>query len=255
MADPDRRQVVIGTLAIHDMNTRETEEAITRWLAEPGPARLVCTPNVDHVVKAQRNRAFLEAVLSCDLRVPDGRWIVYASRLAGRPLRSSITGRLLLPSLAAHCRDFGFTIALVGAGPGVAAAAAERLRRDLSGLQVSHAITPPPDFVVGSAADDAIVAKLSETPASIIFVALGAPKQEMWMARHREQLQPAVLIGVGQALDVVAGRVREAPHWMTRIGLEWAFRLAQEPRRLARRYLLDDPWIFWWALRTRLGRE
>ena len=254
MSDEHWSVVKIGNLTVHDVDPRETDAAIRGWLATPTTGRVVCTPNADFVVQARHDEAFRSAVESCDLRVPDGMWIVYASRLAGRPLRASVTGRLLVPRIASYCRDRGLSIGLVGAGPGVADKAAARLQRQYPGLRVAQAVTPPTPFVVGSTDDQAIVHRLMGTPASVIFVALGAPRQELWMAQHRDELAPAVLIGVGQAFDVLAGRVREAPPWMTRVGLEWAFRLAQEPRRLARRYLVDDPWILWWALATRLGR-
>ena len=254
MSEPRAPLVTIGDLTIHDIDANEADQTIAGWLAERAAPRIVCTPNVDHVVQAHRDPLFRAAVQSCDLRVPDGMWIVYASRLAGRPLKASVTGRLLLPRLASYCREQGLAIALVGAGPGVADRAARRLLNDLPGLRITHVLTPPMGFKVGSDEDEAIMNRLMEDPPSVIFVALGAPKQEMWMTRHRDALGPAVLIGVGQAFDVLAGRVREAPAWMTRLGLEWAFRLIQEPRRLARRYLVDDPWIFWWALRVRVGR-
>jgi len=107
-------------------------------------------------------------------------------------------------------------------------------------------------FLVGSQADNEILAALRADPVDLLFVALGAPKQEIWMHEHRDDLPKTVLIGVGAGVDIVAGRFREAPRWMTRVGLEWLFRLAQEPRRLARRYLVDDPWILLWALKTRI---
>jgi N-acetylglucosaminyldiphosphoundecaprenol N-acetyl-beta-D-mannosaminyltransferase len=140
----------------------------------------------------------------------------------------------------------------MGAGPGVAQEAAERLREDFPGLVIKHAITPPKPFVIGSAEDEAIVAALKADPPALLFVSLGAPRQEIWMKAHAAELAPMVLIGVGAALDVVAGKVKEAPHWMTRVGLEWFYRLVQEPRRLARRYLWDDPRILGWAVVTRL---
>jgi N-acetylglucosaminyldiphosphoundecaprenol N-acetyl-beta-D-mannosaminyltransferase len=107
---------------------------------------------------------------------------------------------------------------------------------------------------VGSAVDNELVDRLVASGARAIFVALGAPKQEFWTQHHRERLPTTVIVGVGAALDIIAGRFREAPRWMTNFGLEWLFRLAQEPRRLAHRYLVDDPWVFWWAIKTRLGR-
>jgi N-acetylglucosaminyldiphosphoundecaprenol N-acetyl-beta-D-mannosaminyltransferase len=134
----------------------------------------------------------------------------------------------------------------------VAAIAAERLKSAYPGLTVAHTISPPYPFAVGSAEDAAIMTQLRAKPPAMLFVALGAPKQEIWMNAHAAELAPMVLIGVGAALDVVAGRVREAPRWMTRIGLEWLFRLVHEPRRLAKRYLWDDPRILVWAIATRL---
>ncbi len=252
MPDVDWPIVAIANLTLHDVDPDGADRTLAAWLTDPASGRVVCTPNVDYVVRCRRDASFRDAVQSCDLRVPDGMWIVYASRLAGRPLRASVTGRLLVPRMASYCRDRGRAIALVGAGPRVAQDAAARLQGDFPGLHVTQTITPPTPFIVGSDEDQAIVQRLAADLPAIIFVALGAPRQELWMARHRDALAPAILIGVGQAFDVLAGRVREAPAWMTRVGLEWAFRLAQEPRRLARRYLVDDPWILWWALRTRL---
>ena len=106
---------------------------------------------------------------------------------------------------------------------------------------------------IGSSADLLAVARLSAAAPRVVFVGLGAPKQELWMARHTADLPQAVLIGVGQAIDVLGGAQAVAPAWMTRLGVEWTFRLVQEPRRLAARYLWDDPRFFWWMLGTRLS--
>jgi N-acetylglucosaminyldiphosphoundecaprenol N-acetyl-beta-D-mannosaminyltransferase len=251
------RTIQVGKVLIHDITASEADARITSWLGTDGvngggDGRYVCTPNADYVVRAQRDPSFLSAINDADLRLPDGKWIVYASRIAGRPLRATVTGRLLIPRLAATCRDRGLTMGLMGAGPGVAAAAAAKLTKAQPGLKISHAISPPMGFVIGSAADEAIVTDISADAPAILCVALGAPKQELWMQAHKADLPDTVLVGIGAGLDIVAGRFRTAPAWMTRLGFEWLFRLAQEPRRLARRYLVDDPWILWWAIRTRL---
>ena len=115
-----------------------------------------------------------------------------------------------------------------------------------------EAFGPSMGFEVGGAEDVASIERLRRSGAWIVFVALGAPRQEVWMARHRADLPGVVLIGVGAAFDVIAGLFREAPAWMTAVGLEWLVRLVQEPRRLGRRYLIEDPWIVWWATTTRL---
>jgi N-acetylglucosaminyldiphosphoundecaprenol N-acetyl-beta-D-mannosaminyltransferase len=245
------RVVAIGDLTIHDVSFAETVARILDW-AEARAGRTVCTPNVDYVVRAHGDPLFRSAIQSADLRVPDGMWIVYASWIAGRPLTGSVTGRLLLPAIAARAAGRGLRLALFGASDGVAQEVGRRLTGRHAGLQVVAAVSPPTPFVIGSDADEEAVDAIASANPDVLFVALGAPKQELWMRKHAGRFGGAAIIGVGAAFDIVAGRFREAPRWMTRIGLEWLFRLAQEPRRLARRYLVDDPWIVWWALRTRV---
>ena len=243
--------VRIGNVDVHNVAFADAVELIWRCVEE-SRGLVVCTPNADHVVRARADAELRDAMAAADLRVPDGMGIVYASRIAGRPIRGTVTGRLLVPALAARAASADVPMTLFGAQAGIAAKAARRLVARFPGLKIDHALGPPPDFVVGSPQDMNAVATLRQANPRILFVALGAPKQEIWMQRHRADFSRAVMIGVGGALDIVAGRFREAPRWMTAMGLEWLFRLAQEPRRLARRYLIDDPWIIRWALETRL---
>jgi N-acetylglucosaminyldiphosphoundecaprenol N-acetyl-beta-D-mannosaminyltransferase len=215
----------------------------------------VCTPNADYLVRAQRDAEFRRAIGAADLRVPDGMAVIYAARLAGLGSLKTVTGRLLVDAVAEQAAGEGWPIALFGALEGVAEEAAAALKRKYPTLQIAEALAPPARFSVGSEADRHLVARLAASGASVIFVALGAPKQEIWMAAHRDELSGKVLVGVGAAFDIIAGRFRAAPAWMTRVGLEWLVRLAQEPRRLARRYLVDDPRIFGWAIRFRLSQH
>jgi N-acetylglucosaminyldiphosphoundecaprenol N-acetyl-beta-D-mannosaminyltransferase len=246
--------VSVGELTIHDVRFDEAVRRIQRWATERSGG-YVCTPNADYVVRSRHDAEFRGAIQQARLRVPDGMWMVYASRIAGRGLHGTVTGRLLLPAVAEVAADQGLRIALFGAGAGVAQRVGEVLMRNHPQLQVVAAVTPPTPFQIGSAPDQAAVDAIRDANPDILFVALGAPKQEIWMQRHGAELSGAVAVGVGGAFDIVAGRFREAPRWMTRYGFEWLFRLAQEPRRLARRYLLDDPWILWWAIRIRLARR
>ena len=134
-------------------------------------------------------------------------------------------------------------VALVGGGPGVAELAARNLRQRLPGLQIVETLAPR---IALRATDEerACVEQLSKAKADLIFVCLGAPKQELFSDRNRQQLAPAVLVGFGAAVDFAAGTMPRAPAWMSRSGLEWAYRLGREPRRLAARYLLRDPEFF-----------
>jgi N-acetylglucosaminyldiphosphoundecaprenol N-acetyl-beta-D-mannosaminyltransferase len=251
---PSIPTVEVAGIPICDVTFDETVEFILAWAAERSGG-YVCTPNVDHVVRAQRDPAFRKAILAARIRVPDGMWIIRAARLAGLSFRETVTGRLLVPAIADRSRTAGLGIALFGSAPGVAEAAASALSERYPGVAIVSAISPPMGLVIGSAIDAEAVETLKSANPSVIFVGLGAPKQERWMERHADDFPGVVMVGIGQALDVLAGRVREAPPWATRLGFEWVFRLVQEPRRLARRYLVDDPWIFGWALSQRLGRR
>jgi exopolysaccharide biosynthesis WecB/TagA/CpsF family protein len=242
--------VDIAGIPIHNVTFDETVKLIAGWVAD-GSGGTVSTPNADYVVKANREPDFRNAILSTRLRVPDGMGIVYGSRIAGTPLRGTVTGRLLPEALVAALGS-KTGIAIFGGRPGVAEAAGRTLERQ--GARIAAALAPGMGFVVGSDEDIELTRRLRESGAGVIFVCLGAPRQELWMAAHASELS-AVLIGVGAAADVLAGRSRPAPPWMTRVGVEWAFRLYHEPRRLGRRYVWDDPRFFWWMLRQRADRR
>jgi N-acetylglucosaminyldiphosphoundecaprenol N-acetyl-beta-D-mannosaminyltransferase len=245
--------VKVMDLLIHDIDFTEAVVRARRAL-ELGETLLISTPNVDHAVRGRRDEQFRAAVNATDLRLADGAWIRRAARIAGLPLRSSVTGRLLVPVLCAHAAAASIPVGLVGGPPGIAERAAGRLQARFPGLQVVLTAAPPMGFVVGSPEDRALTDVVARSDAKLVFVGLGAPRQELWMTANRAALEGRVIAGIGAGLDIVAGRFRAAPPWMTRLGLEWLYRLAQEPRRLARRYLVDDPAIFAWAFRERARR-
>jgi N-acetylglucosaminyldiphosphoundecaprenol N-acetyl-beta-D-mannosaminyltransferase len=243
-------RTTVAGIPFDELDQRQAVDAIVaRALA--GEGGYVCTPNVDYVVRARRDNDFRAALLGAAMRLPDGKGVIYGSIIAGRPLQVGVTGRLLPAGIAPRLAAAGRAVALFGAGRGVAERAAEPIRR--AGGLVSDAFGPGTPFQVGSDEDLAAVARLRAGKHAVIFCALGAPTQELWMARHQRELEPAVIVGVGAAFDVLSGQSKEPPGWMTEVGLEWLFRLAHEPRRLARRYLWDDPRFFWWMVRARFG--
>ena len=248
---PSGRVVEIGGIRLDDLGFTGAVDAIEAWALE-GSGGYVCTPNVDFLVRARRDPAFLVALADARLRLPDGMGVVYGARLRGTPLSGTVTGRKLPEALAARLAGTPHSIGLLGGPPGAADAAARRLA--MLGVDVSVAMAPSMTFEIGSTEDAACTAAIAGARPRILFVGLGAPKQELWMRRHQTDLPETVLVGVGQAIAVLAGDVATAPEWMTRVGLEWAFRLVQEPRRLARRYLRDDPRFFWWMLKDRFQR-
>lgn len=213
----------------------------------------VFTPNVDHVVRAERDAALRAAYAAADLRLADGAPVLWAAALLGEPLPAKVSGSDLVEPLARRAADRGWSLWIVGGGPGVAERAAAALR-DRTGVAVlgtdAPVVAADGDGLAGRQAAE----RIRRARPDLVLVAMGAPKQELWMERHRALLAPAVAVGVGAAVDFLAGTARRAPRWMSRAGLEWAFRLAQEPRRLWRRYLVEDPRfavILWRELRAR----
>ncbi len=216
---------------------------------------MVVTPNVDHVVIAERREDFRAAYAAADLSLADGKPIVWASRLLGSPLPEKVSGSDLVLPLLDRAAARGWRVFLLGAGPGVANAAADLLRR--RGVDVAGTATPWVRAEPGEPdpEGDTAVEVIRAARPDLVLVAFGAPKQEIWMHRRRGALSPAVLVGIGASLDFLAGRVRRAPRWVSHSGLEWLWRLGREPRRLWRRYLVDDPRFLAVLLRTMRERR
>lgn len=220
----------------------EAIDAIVQ-LVRDGRGGTVFTPNVDHVVQAEHNEAFREAYSRTALSLVDGTPVLWAARLLGTPLPEKLSGSDLFEPLLERAAKEQLRVVLLGGGPGVAELAAKNLKDRLPALQVVDTLSPR----IGLSSTDEereCVARLTRARADLIFVCLGAPKQELFSDRNRQALAPAVLVGFGAAVDFAAGTVPRAPGWMSRAGLEWAFRLGREPRRLAARYLLRDPAFF-----------
>jgi N-acetylglucosaminyldiphosphoundecaprenol N-acetyl-beta-D-mannosaminyltransferase len=248
-----RRRIKIGSVWVDvlsfDEALREVEELVDR---KDGGA--VFTPNVDHVVKAAANAAFNRAYRRADLSLADGMPLIWLSKILGSPLPERVAGSdLLMPTLQLAARR-QWRVYLLGGAPGVAAEVTTLLTEKI-GVTVAGWDDSRIESDGSDRAGDSIARAAAARP-DLIFVALGPPKQELWIERARDRVKPAVLLGVGASLDFLVGKYKRAPQWMGDAGLEWAYRLAQEPRRLWRRYLLEGPRFLGIALRTwRLPRS
>jgi N-acetylglucosaminyldiphosphoundecaprenol N-acetyl-beta-D-mannosaminyltransferase len=202
----------------------------------------VATVNLDFLVRAQRNRELAEVLRRSELNVADGMPVVWLSRLMGRPAPCRVAGADLAPLLVAEAAVQGAGVFLLGGEHGVAAEAARRLEHEHPTLRVdSH---EPPRARLEDMDDDRLVERITASRARVLLVALGNPKQELWIDRHRDLLPDVVIaVGVGCVLDLWADRVRRAPDWMQRAGLEWLHRLIAEPRRLAARHATGMLWL------------
>jgi N-acetylglucosaminyldiphosphoundecaprenol N-acetyl-beta-D-mannosaminyltransferase len=209
-------------------------------LVRSGRGGSVFTPNVDHVVTAEDDLEFRAAYEAVDLSLADGKPILWAARLLGKPLPAKVSGSDLIEPLLRLAGQSGWRVFFLGGAPGVAVAAAERARRDF-GVNVVGTASP---FIRldGTAGDlEQGIDEVTAARPDLVLVAMGAPKQERWIHHNRKRLGPAVGVGVGASFDFVIGRIARAPRWVSQAGLEWLFRLVREPRRLAHRYLVKDP--------------
>ena len=198
------------------------------------------TPNIDHVVLADDNPAFRESYTHAALSVVDGQPLVWASRILGEQLPEKISGADLIFPLMELAAKKQWRVYFMGAGPGVAEKAAEEVHRRY-GTTVAGCDAPRVSVDPAASENAAAVAKIQAARPDLVLVALGAPKQEIWMHRCMAQYAPAVALGIGAGLDFIAGTVKRAPRWMSQNGLEWAYRLSREPKRMWRRYLVNDP--------------
>jgi N-acetylglucosaminyldiphosphoundecaprenol N-acetyl-beta-D-mannosaminyltransferase len=226
---------VLGTM-VDALDLRSAADAVEGWLAT-GHRSYVCHANVHGVMEAHRDPEVAAAYAGAGLTVPDGMPLVWLGRRAGHPEVSRVYGPDFMLELCERTARRGGACFYLGGRPGVAESLAAALEARFPGLRTAGTWTPPfgldPLRVDGEA-----VARVNAARPELVWIGLGCPRQELWMATHRPHLDAAALIGVGAAFDFHTGRVRQAPRWMQRSGLEWLFRLVQEPRRLWRRYVL-----------------
>lgn len=216
---------------------------------QDGPCRFVVTPNVDHAVMYQHDYRLRAAYADASMVVADGAPLIAVSRLLGRPLPERVAGSDLAPGLISAADQVAakggrrLRVFLLGAGPGVADRAAFRIGLRWPNVDVCGTCCPPLGFEKDDAENEKILATLAEAKPDVVLVGLGAPKQELWVHRFQDRIPARVALCVGATIDFLAGEKDRAPVWMQRCGLEWAHRLASEPRRLAARYA-RDAWIF-----------
>jgi len=217
-------------------------------IAERDGTRYIAVTGMHGVMEAQHDPEFKKILNAADLVVPDGTPLVWLGRLRGHRLRRRVYGPELMLAFCEQTAPKGYRHFFYGGAPGVAEALAERLGAQFPGLVVAGTYSPAFRPLTREE-DEEVVARINGSGADVLWVGLSTPKQERWMYEHRDRLNVPVMVGVGAAFDINAGRVKQAPMWMRENGLEWLFRLLQEPRRLWRRYLVyGSEFLFYVAL-------
>jgi len=247
-----RQTAKVLTASIDVVSWEQAIWRIQQWAAAR-ESRYVCICNVHSVVSAGKDLAFGPAVSQADMSTPDGAPVAWMMRRLGYAGQQRINGPDLMWRYCEQAAQRGESIYLYGGTPDTLTRLQAKLAQAFSGLVVVGAFSPP--FRALTEAEDAAdVARINASGAGTVWVSLGCPKQELWMATHRGRIN-AVMIGVGAAFDYHAGTIRRAPPWMQRRGLEWLYRLVSEPRRLWRRYLVTNALFIVGAVQQLHGRR
>jgi N-acetylglucosaminyldiphosphoundecaprenol N-acetyl-beta-D-mannosaminyltransferase len=232
-----RRSFHVLGVRVDAVQIPDTIAQMEEWIRERGQGHYIAVTGMHGITEAQHDDSFKRILNSADLVVPDGMPLVWLGRLRGFPLRRRVYGPELMITFCQETASKGYRHFFLGGTPDLPERLSESLRRRIPALQIAGAFSPP-FGQVSPEEDEATGAMINTTNPDVVWVGLSEIKQDTWMYEHRGKLNAPVLVGIGAAFDFLAGTKRQAPEWMRENGLEWLFRLLQEPRRLWRRYLV-----------------
>ncbi len=233
-------RIQIGQVPIDKVDLPGTLAAIGAMI-DSRTGGMIFTPNVDHIVLAEDDERFRRAYQRVSLSLVDGTPVLWAARLLGQPLPEKVSGSDLVIPLMERAAAKGWRVFLLGGEPRSGEVATMRLKERFPELKLVGTAGPRIDLQSEVGERLAVARQVAATAPDLVLVAFGAPKQEIFCDEALDVLKPAVLVCVGAGIDFISGVARRAPAWMSRCGIEWLYRLAHEPRRLAGRYLLRDP--------------
>ncbi|MBD2447498.1 WecB/TagA/CpsF family glycosyltransferase [Nostoc sp. FACHB-152] len=231
----------------------EVIEQIVKHTVASGKPEYVVTPNAMHILLLQKDAEFHNIYSKSFLVVPDGVSLLWAAKFLKTPLQGRVNGTDLFEKLCAVAAQKGLKVFLLGGRPGAAQKAKEVLEARHPNLAIVGTYCPPYGFESQPEELDFINSQIKAASPDILFVGLGAPKQEKWIAANYLELGVPISVGIGVSFELVANMVRRAPVWMQKTGLEWLFRLIVEPQRLWKRYIVGNPTFIWLVLKQRLG--
>jgi N-acetylglucosaminyldiphosphoundecaprenol N-acetyl-beta-D-mannosaminyltransferase len=235
------QRITLMGCQIDNLSMEETLRTIEGFIRSGQPHQHVVV-NVDKLVKASRDPELQRIINQCALVNVDGMPVVWASRLLGKPLKERVAGIDLFEALMARAADKGWRVFLLGAREDVVGAVADTYRRKYPQLLLAGWRN---GYWQGEAEEAQVVETIRASRADLLFVAISSPKKEQFLGRYQARMQIPFAMGVGGTFDVAIGRVRRAPRWMQQAGLEWFYRFLQEPRRMFRRYFIDDMAFIW----------
>lgn len=240
------KNVKILNVSINNLSTKE--------LLSQLQSGVVFTPNVDHLIRLQKDSEFVKIYQTADYRVCDSKILYYASRFLGCPVKEKISGSDLFPAFYEYHQDNeDITIFLLGAKEGIAKKAQENINAKVGRQMVIGAHSPSFGFEKNEEECEQIIEMINRSGATVLGVGVGAPKQEKWIAKHKHRMPNVkIFLAIGATIDFEAGVLKRAPKWMSEVGMEWLFRLVSEPLRLWKRYL-EDTYFFWLVLKQKMN--
>ena len=248
------KKVPFLNILINNLTMEEAIESVRRHLSEKRKMFVVYA-NSDVIVKAEKDAKLRTAINSADLVLADGMPLVWISRFYKRPLKERIAGSDMVPGICEMAWKEGYSLFLLGGQRGVPEAAADNLTRLFPGITIKGVYSPPMGFEKDQKEVELIRKKVSDSGAEILIVCFGCPKQENFIYENREYYGALVSVCAGATIDFLAGRIRRCPKWMAKAGLEWFYRFLKEPKRLFKRYFIDDMYIFYIALKYRFNSK
>ena len=232
------KQALLNTY-INNVTMPETIAAIEQMI-ETGKKSYVVAINVDVVMKIEEDSYLKKVVDNADMVLVDGKPLVCISKLHGKPLKAKISGSDLVPLLCEVAAKKGYKIFIIGGKDGIAEQAKEKLERQLPKIEIVGTYAPPFGFEKNETELDKINQMISEVHPDLLIACFGCPKQEKWIYENIEKYNAKVSVCAGATVDFLAGNVKRAPRWMSEHGLEWFYRFLQEPKRMFKRYFIDD---------------
>lgn len=238
---------------LDNVTKAEAIDHIERCIAERKISHVV-TPNVDQIVRIEKDSYFKEICEHAELLLADGHPLIWIAKWYGTPIREKISGSDLVPALCEVAADKGYSIFLLGAAPGVAQKAAGKLQQRLPSLKIVGTYSPPQGFENDEAEKSRINQMLLESHADMLFVGMGVPKQDIFIYENMDKYQIPMSFSIGGTIDFIAGEQRRAPKWMSDHGMEWLYRFFQDPKRMFKRYFMNDMKIIRLAYKYRPGK-
>lgn len=235
---------------VDNLDMEETLQRIEEFIHDGGPHQHVVI-NADKVVKAYRDPALRRIINECALINADGMPVVWASRLLGKPLKERVAGVDLFDALMRRASEKGWRVYLLGAREEVVSGVKDLYAKRYPALQFAgyrHGYWKPEE-------EPAVAAAIGEARPDLLFVAISSPKKEQFLGHYQTKMKVPFAMGVGGTFDVAVGRVKRAPVWMQKSGFEWFYRFLQEPRRMFRRYFIEDMYFFWMLAKEMMARR